>query len=151
VFSRIGISTDPYDVDNAPGAEAWTSSGASDPADQGCREGSLERRYQTFLEFLRGPLTRAEAMLAEATSKSKARTEQARVDSLRRKYQRLIAVLAALHECPQPTEEEIARRQGLTRNQVKYVIERVRVDFNLFFPDLARDTQGRRKRQGSET
>ena len=73
------------------------------------------------------------------------------MDSLRSKYDRVMAVLAALREEPQPTEEEIARREGLTRNQVKYVIERIREEFNYFFPELARDAQGRRKHQGAES
>jgi hypothetical protein len=62
-----------------------------------------------------------------------------------------MAVLSALHESPQPSEDEIARRQGLSRNQVKYVIERIREEFNYFFPDLAREAEGRRKRHGAET
>jgi hypothetical protein len=137
--------------DHLPEAEALMSSTVSEPLGIGNRDESLERRYQMFLEFLRAPLSRAEGVLAEAASRGKAKAEQARVDSLRRKYQRLIAILTALHESPQPSEEEIARRQGLTRNQVKYVIERVRKEFNHFFPELARETQGRRKRQGVET
>jgi DNA-directed RNA polymerase sigma subunit (sigma70/sigma32) len=72
------------------------------------------------------------------------------VDSLRRKYERLVAVLRALHESPQPSEVEIARRLGVSRNQVKYVIERVREEFSRFFPDLAHAAHGRRKRQGAE-
>ena len=114
-------------------------------------QSEVELRYRAFLEFLRAPLTRAEGALAAASATGKAKAEQARVDSLRTKYDRLMAVLAALREDPQPTEEEIARRQGLTRNQVKYVIERIREEFNHFFPELARDTQGRRKHQGTES
>ena len=111
----------------------------------------VEARYREFLEFLRAPLTRAEGSLAAAAAKGKAKAEQARVDSLRIKYERLMAVLAALREHPQPTEEDIARRQGLTRNQVKYVIERIREEFNYFFPEFARDAQGRRKHQRAES
>lgn len=114
-------------------------------------ETEVELRYRAFLEFLRAPLTRAEGALAAAAATGRAKAEQARVDSLRTKYERVIAVLAALREDPQPTEEEIARRQGLTRNQVKYVIERIREEFNYFFPELARDAQGRRKHQGAES
>jgi hypothetical protein len=96
-------------------------------------------------------LTRAEATLAAAASASSAGTLQARVDSLRQKYERLIAVLRALHDSPQPSEEEIALKHGLSRNQVKYLIERVRDEFNHFFPELTRAAQGRRKRKGVET
>jgi DNA-directed RNA polymerase specialized sigma24 family protein len=114
-------------------------------------QSEVEGRYREFLEFLRAPLTRAEGALAAAAAKGKAKAEQARVDSLRIKYERLMAVLAALREHPQPTEEDIARRHGLTRNQVKYVIERIREEFNYFFPELARDAQGRRKHQRAES
>jgi DNA-directed RNA polymerase specialized sigma24 family protein len=158
VSEQAGLSLlEDWDVDDrcaddhaAPEADAWIRSAVPDPGDLGDGGRALERRYQEFLEFLRAPLTRAEGVLAEAASKGKAKAEQARVDSLRRKYQRLIAILTALRESPQPSEAEIARREGLTRNQVKYVIQRVREEFNYFFPDLARDTQGRRRRQRAE-
>ena len=113
-------------------------------------QGAVELRYRTFLEFLRGPLTRAEGALATATTRGRARTEQLRVWALRAKFERLMAVLGALRETPQPNEEEIARRLGLTRNQVKYAIERIREEFHHFFPDMARQARGRRKRQGAE-
>jgi len=111
----------------------------------------IESRYRAFLEFLRAPLTRGEAVLAAAASAGSARAQQAKVDSLRRKYERLTAVLRALHDSPQPSEEEIAQKHGLNRNQVKYLIERVRNEFNHFFPELTRAAQGRRKRKGVET
>jgi DNA-directed RNA polymerase specialized sigma24 family protein len=114
-------------------------------------EARVETRYQAFIEFLRVPLTRAEGAFAAAAAKGKANKERARVDSLRTKYERLIAVLAALREEPQPTEEEIARREGLTRNQVKYVIEGIREEFKYFFPDLASEARGRRKHEGAES
>ena len=119
------------------------------PPDDYEREDGVENRYRKFLEFLRLPLTGAEGALAEALSRGKAAKEQARVNSLRRKYERLLAVLTALQESPQPSEEEIAGRQGLTRNQVKYTIERIREEFNRFFPELAPEAEGRRKIQGA--
>ena len=111
----------------------------------------VEARYRGFLELLRAPLTRAEAALAAAASKGKAEAEAGRVESLRAKHDRLMAVLNALHHTPQPTEEEIAKTHGLTRNQVKYVIERVREEFSYYFPDLAREAQGRRKRKDADS
>jgi DNA-directed RNA polymerase specialized sigma24 family protein len=121
---------------------------AEQSAPDGREERDVESRFEDFLEFLRAPLTRAEGALAEAERKGKASAQRARVDSLRAKFDRLMAVLQALRESPQPTEDEIARRLGLTRNQVKYVIERVREEFSHFFPDLAGEAQGRRKHQG---
>jgi DNA-directed RNA polymerase specialized sigma24 family protein len=122
----------------------------SDGENRDERDSRVEARYRAFVEFLRAPLTRAEGSLAEASLNGKAKAEQARVEALQRKYDRLMTVLHALHESPQPSEEDIARRHGLSRNQVKYAIERIREEFSHFFPDLARETQGRRKRQGAE-
>lgn len=121
----------------------------AEAAGSGARDLELERRYAAFLEFLRASLTRAEAAVAEAASRGKATAERARAQSLRAKYDRLVAVLIALRKHPQPTEQEIADRLGLTRNQVKYAIERIRSEFNYFFPDLAGNAQGRRKKEGA--
>jgi DNA-directed RNA polymerase specialized sigma24 family protein len=132
--------------------QEMTSSTAPDPAsDLDDDNRDIESRYQAFLEFLRAPLSQAEAALAEAESAGSARAQRAKVDTLRRKYERMSAVLRSLHESPQPSEDEIAHKHGLTRNQIKYVIERVREDFNHFFPELTRAAQGRRKRKGVET
>jgi len=122
----------------------------SDGENRDERDSRVEARYRAFVEFLRAPLTRAEGSLAEASLKGKEKAELARVEALQRKYDRLMAVLHALHESPQPSEEEIARRHGLSRNQVKYAIERIREEFSHFFPDLAREARGRRKQPGAE-
>jgi DNA-directed RNA polymerase specialized sigma24 family protein len=114
------------------------------------RDAELEGRYRAFLEHLRGPLTRAEGALAQAALRGRAAAEQARADSVRAKYDRLMAVLTALRETPQPTEDQIAARLGVTRNQVKYAIERIREEFSHFLPDLARDSGQRRKRQTAD-
>ncbi len=145
-----------WDIDHPIGAmrpipEMSAESAPEQHFDASDDERDIEGRYRAFLEFLRTPLTRAEATLAAAASASSAGTLQARVDSLRQKYERLIAVLRALHDSPQPSEEEIALKHGLSRNQVKYLIERVRDEFNHFFPELTRAAQGRRKRKGVET
>jgi DNA-directed RNA polymerase specialized sigma24 family protein len=145
-----------WDIDHPLGGtrpirEMSVATGPEHHFDASDDERDIESRYRAFLEFLRVPLTRAEAKLAAADSASSARTLQAKVDSLRQKYERLIAVLRALHDSPQPSEEEIAQKHGLSRNQVKYLIERVRDEFNHFFPELTRATQGRRKRKGVES
>jgi DNA-directed RNA polymerase specialized sigma24 family protein len=146
-----GVSMD-WDIDHPldamqPMREMRAATGLEHHSD----ESDIESRYRAFQEFLRAPLTRAEAALAATASAGSARTQQAKVDSLGRKYERLTAVLRALHDSPQPSEEEIAQKHGLSRNQVKYLIERVRSEFNHFFPELTRATQGRRKRKGVET
>jgi DNA-directed RNA polymerase specialized sigma24 family protein len=145
-----------WDIDHPPDAmpPMWEMSALTGPehhSDDSDEEHDIESRYRAFLEFLRTPLTRAEAALAAAASPYSARAQHAKVDSLRRKYERLITVLRALHDSPQPSEEEIAQKHGLSRNQVKYLIERVRDEFNHFFPELTRSAQGRRKRKGLET
>lgn len=126
----------------------WLVAGASEEESSEEADAELEARYNAFLEFLRAPLTRAEGVLASASGR--ATNERAKVGSLQDKFERLLAILAALRETPQPTEEEIAKRLGLTRNQVKYAIERIRGEFTHFFQDLAGGAQGRRKSAGSE-
>jgi hypothetical protein len=96
----------PSDSDSVPEGQRRTSLIMSCPDGHGDGGVSVERRYEAFLEFLRAPLTRAEASLAEAVSKGKANAQQVRVNSLRRKYARSLAVLTALHESPQPNEAQ---------------------------------------------
>jgi DNA-directed RNA polymerase specialized sigma24 family protein len=146
---------DQLDFGDPPMAEAVAESSSEEDAPNEAtagvgRESEIEGRYRAFLELLRAPLTRAEGALAQASSLARAAADQARVDSLRAKYDRLMAVLKALRETPQPTEDEIAARLGITRNQVKYAIERIREEFSHFFPDLAGDAQQRRKHQGAD-
>jgi hypothetical protein len=141
-----------WDIDHPLDAmQPMRETHAATPLEHLSDQSDIESRYRAFQEFLRAPLTRAEAALATAASAGSSRTRQAQVDSLRRKYERLTAVLRALHDSPQPSEEEIARKHGLSRNQVKYLIERVRTEFNHFFPELTRAAQGRRKKKGVET
>jgi DNA-directed RNA polymerase specialized sigma24 family protein len=137
-------------TDLAPDAAFHAADPASEVLGLDRCVGEIESRYRAFLELLRAPLTRAEGELAKAVARGRMKDEQARVDSLRIKYDRLMAVLAALREIPQPTENEIAERLGLTRNQIKYAIERIRQEFMFFFPDLARDAEQRRKSQGAD-
>lgn len=144
VLEEIDLPSDDATLPHSPTAHEPVAVAGSE-----ARGLALEQRYVAFLEFLRTPLTRAEAAVAEAESRGKATAECARAQSLRAKYDRLMAVLIALREHPQPTEQEIAGRLGLTRNQVKYAIERIRSEFNYFFPDLARDAQGRRKKEST--
>jgi DNA-directed RNA polymerase specialized sigma24 family protein len=63
--------------------------------------------------------------------------------------ERLVLVLQALNEDPQPTEIEIAQRMGLSRNQVKYAIERIREEFSRFAPILSKEAKNRRKSPGT--
>jgi hypothetical protein len=114
------------------------------------RDSEIESRYRAFLDQLRAPLTRAEGLLEQPASLARATAQQRRADSLRAKYDRLVAVLGALRETPQPTEDQIAGRLGVTRNQVKYAIERIREEFNYCFPDLAGAARQRRKHQGTD-
>jgi DNA-directed RNA polymerase specialized sigma24 family protein len=134
-------------TDPTPATEAV----ADTPADADIGNDSLHASYRAFMEFLRIPLTRAEAAVAEASQRGRASAERARMESLRAKYERLLAVLRALHESPQPSEADIAARLGLTRNQVKYAIERIRSEFTFFFPQLSASVRGRRKRPDADS
>jgi DNA-directed RNA polymerase specialized sigma24 family protein len=135
--------------EEAPVEVSCETEGSEDSQIETAEQRTMELRYRAFLEFLRTPLARAEGALASAAIRGGARAGQLRLQSLRSKFDRLMAVLDALRESPQPNEEEIARRLGLTRNQVKYAIERIREEFSHFFPEMAREARGRRKRQGA--
>lgn len=140
----IGVCTTPSCDER--GAAAAAIAGATD-AD--ADHAGFGARYRAFLDSLRAPLTRAEGALAEVSRRGEATAERARVAALAAKYVRLVAILRALRESPQPSEDAIGMRLGLTRNQVKYAIETIRTDFSRCFPDLSRDARGRRKRQGT--
>ena len=145
VLDELELDTGGPQVDAADGPSAVR---LPDQVEDEERESELQSRYVAFVDHLRNPLTRAEGTLASASTHGRSTAEGQRVASLQAKSERLMAVLGALREAPQPTEEQIAKRLGLTRNQVKYAIERIRHEFNHYFPDLAGHSHGRRKSQG---
>ncbi len=82
-----------------------------------------EQFMQRFYDYLRGPVDRAMAAYEVARTKGNGAAERARLDSLTQKFSRSVAVLRALGEGY--TQEQTAQGLGISRNQVKYVIELV--------------------------
>jgi DNA-directed RNA polymerase specialized sigma24 family protein len=82
-----------------------------------------EEFMQRFYDYLREPLDRAMAAYEDARTKGNGPAERRRLDSLTQKFSRTVAVLSALGEGY--TQEQTAQRLGISRNQVKYVVELV--------------------------
>jgi DNA-directed RNA polymerase specialized sigma24 family protein len=79
---------------------------------------------ERFYEHLRRPVAQAVRALEEARARGRALPEQRRLDSVSGKFSRTMAVLGMMGEGY--TQEEVARRTGLSRNQVKYIVESVK-------------------------
>jgi hypothetical protein len=80
-----------------------------------------QQYFERFYAHLRASVDAAETAYDAARAHGGAMVERRRWDSLRRKFARSIAILAAIGEGY--TQEQTAARLRLTRNQVKYVIE----------------------------
>lgn len=85
---------------------------------------------ERFYEYLRGPVARAARALEEARVRGRALAQQRRFECVSRKFSRTMAVLSMMGEGY--TQEEAARQVGLSRNQVKYVIENVKAAYERF-------------------
>jgi DNA-directed RNA polymerase specialized sigma24 family protein len=80
-----------------------------------------EQFMQRFYDHLRNPVDRAMAAYEAARTKGSGAAERLRLDSLTQKFSRSVAVMRALGEGY--TQEQTAQRLGISRNQVKYVVE----------------------------
>jgi len=98
----------------------------ADPA----RDYENEEFFQKFHEYLRAPLDRAADAYQRASASGQATAERHRLDSLAGKFARTMAVLSAIGEGH--TQEQVAERLGLSRNQVKYIVELVQEAFAQF-------------------
>lgn len=85
---------------------------------------------QRFLAYLHRPVADAAAAFEVASARGKGEAQRQRLASLTQKFGRLMDVLCL---CGQDfTQEEIAQALGITRNQVKYVIESVQAAYETF-------------------
>ena len=88
---------------------------------------TLNLEHTEFLEkfygYLRQPVEEAASACLQAQTRGKAAAERARLDSLTQKLDRTLAVLTLMGEGY--TQEETAAQLHLTRNQVKYIVEKV--------------------------
>jgi FixJ family two-component response regulator len=80
-----------------------------------------EQFMERFYDYLREPVDRAMAAYEAARTKASGAAERRRLESLTQKFSRTVAVLSALGEGY--TQEQTAQRLGISRNQVKYVVE----------------------------
>jgi len=105
---------------------------AVDPASEHIDEDFCER----FYEYLRKPLLDAEEAYHQAATRGRAEAERKRLESISRKNERLMLVLAMRIEGR--TQEEIADALELSRNQVKYIVETVQSAYAQFCAAAAR-------------
>jgi DNA-directed RNA polymerase specialized sigma24 family protein len=89
-----------------------------------------EDLFEKFYEYLRKPLADATQAYEFARDSHQARAERQRLDSLAAKFARTTAVLALMGEGY--TQERTAKRLGISRNQVKYIIELVQEEYTRF-------------------
>lgn len=94
--------------------------------------------FQRFCDYLRAPVAAAEIAYETARARGRAAAELHRRDALAQKFARTMAVLSAIGEGH--TQEQTAERLGLTRNQVKYVLESLQEAYARF---SAHATRGR--------
>jgi DNA-directed RNA polymerase specialized sigma24 family protein len=90
---------------------------ANDPTGQYEDEEFLER----FYEYLRKPVDEATEAYRRAQATGRGIAERRRLESLTNKLARMISVLSLMGEGH--TQEATAERIGLSRNQVKYIVE----------------------------
>jgi DNA-directed RNA polymerase specialized sigma24 family protein len=102
-----------------------------------------EQFMQRFYDYLRDPVDRAMAAYEAALMKGSGAAERARLDSLTRKFSRSVAVLGALGEGY--TQEETAQRLGISRNQVKYVVELIQEALQRFSANSPHHVDGARQ------
>jgi DNA-directed RNA polymerase specialized sigma24 family protein len=110
----------------ATGVEWIAADFAYDPAadqigEEFCRQ---------FNEYLRKPLEDAEEAYRQAAATGPAIAERKRLESISQKNERVITVLSMRIEGQ--TQEEIAETLGISRNQVKYVVELVQAAYEQF-------------------
>jgi DNA-directed RNA polymerase specialized sigma24 family protein len=120
-----------FDLSSSPGSTAagvdWFAADlAFDPAadqigDEFCRQ---------FNAYLRKPLEDAEEAYRQAATTGPAIAERKRLESISQKNERVITVLSMRIEGQ--TQEEIAEILGISRNQVKYVVELVQAAYEQF-------------------
>jgi DNA-directed RNA polymerase specialized sigma24 family protein len=95
-----------------------------------------EDLFEKFYEYLRRPVDDAIEAFHVAQRAGRAIAERRRVESLTEKFSRTMSVLSVIGEGF--TQEQTADRLGLSRNQVKYILELVQEAYGHFTADTAR-------------
>jgi DNA-directed RNA polymerase specialized sigma24 family protein len=102
-----------------------------------------EDLFEKFYEYLRRPVDDAIEAFHDAEKLGRAAAQRRKVESLTAKFSRTMSVLSVVGEGY--TQEQTAERLGLSRNQVKYIIESVQEAYAHF----AADTAGHAKRSST--
>jgi DNA-directed RNA polymerase specialized sigma24 family protein len=112
------------------GEGGWSAAGVSEleylavtSGDDPSLSQSDEDFCEQFFEYLRKPVAEAEEALREASSPGRADAAEKRLASVSRKNERLLSVLTLRIEGH--TQEAIAEKLNISRNQVKYMVESV--------------------------
>jgi len=117
-----GSQDDGFEGGDSPGLTAMGFDAAVpdpgfDPASERIGEDLCER----FFAYLRRPLEEAEEAYREASARGPAKAELKRLESLSGKSERVMTVLSLRIEGQ--TQDAIAETLGISRNQVKYIVE----------------------------
>jgi DNA-directed RNA polymerase specialized sigma24 family protein len=94
-----------------------------------------EDLFEKFYEYLCRPVDDAIEALHAAERAGRATAERRKVESLTQKFARTMSVLSVMGEGH--TQEETAERLGLSRNQVKYILDLVQEAYAHFMTDSA--------------
>jgi DNA-directed RNA polymerase specialized sigma24 family protein len=121
-----GTGDEPVMETVGAGHAAFFDAPSSDPVRNIEDEQFLER----FYDFLRTPLDEAIDAYDKARSRGRAVAERRKLDSLHDKFSRTVDVLSLMGEGY--SQDQIAARLGISRNQVKYTIEVVQEAFARF-------------------
>jgi len=89
-----------------------------------------EQFLEKFYGYLHRPIKQAQAAYAQATTPGAQNAARKRLESVTDKFSRLTGVLSLLGEGH--TQEAIAERLNISRNQVKYVVESVQESYVQF-------------------
>lgn len=95
-----------------------------------------EDLFEKFYEYLRRPVDDAVDAFNEAQKVRRAIAERRKLDSLTDKFSRTMSVLSIMGEGY--TQDQTAERLGLSRNQVKYILEVVQESYARFTADTHR-------------
>jgi DNA-directed RNA polymerase specialized sigma24 family protein len=125
-LSEEGASEPDPDTGAVAAGPGGASAGATDPT----RAYEQQEFFEKFQIYLREPVERALEAYQSADTPARAAAARRRADSLGAKLTRTLAVLTMLGEGY--TQEQAAERLGVSRNQVKYVVEVVQEAYARF-------------------
>ncbi len=128
------LTLDDEEPSDQEGADTESYVQAGDAWAQTAEDTSLNQIDEDFCErfyaFLRKPLTDAEEAYRRAAQTGRAEAERKRLESIGRKNERLMTVLTL--RVAGHTQEAIAETLGISRNQVKYMVESVQASYEEF-------------------